>query len=163
MLGVRVVTVGAAGFPITLRYIGSANMGGTYRDLIAWQKAIESTVGIYKSTQEFPSDEKFALTSQLRRAAVSVASNIAEGKGRGTDRELVHYLYCARGSAYEVQTQLEIARSLGYLADEAAVELDSKAAEVGRLLNGLIGVFDPIGRAKLNSRSCSLKSDVTGA
>lgn len=123
-------------------------MGGTYRDLVAWQRSIELTIAIYEKTMSFPSDEKFGLTSQLRRAAVSIASNIAEGKGRGSDRELVHFLHCARGSAYEVQTQLEIAQQLGYLTKEEAIALSSKAAEVGRLLNGLLCSYGLSGRAR---------------
>lgn len=122
-------------------------MGGTYRDLIAWQRSIGLTVAIYERTRSFPSEEKFGLTSQLRRAAISIASNIAEGKGRGSDRELIHFLHCARGSAYEVQTQLEIAQQLGYLANEELNDLSSKAAEVGRLLNGLISSYDLTSRA----------------
>lgn len=113
-------------------------MAGTYRDLVAWQKAMELTIAIYDETRSFPADERYGLTSQLRRAAVSVASNIAEGKGRGTDRDAIHSLHCARGSAYEVQTQLEIAGLLGYLSKQSLDRTNARAAEVGRLLNGLI-------------------------
>jgi four helix bundle protein len=90
-------------------------MGGTYRDLTAWQKARTLVVAVYDCTSEFPDNERFGLVSQLRRGAVSVASNIAEGKGRQSDRDLLHFLFCARGSIYEVQTQLEIAGRLSYL------------------------------------------------
>jgi four helix bundle protein len=118
-------------------------MGGTFRDLIAWQKAMELAAAVYRSTQGFPVEEKYGLTSQLRRAAVSVASNIAEGKGRSSDRDLMHFLSCARGSLYEVQTQLELARVLGYIREEAATCLISKAIEVSRLLSGLMNALRP--------------------
>ena len=90
-------------------------MGGTYRDLRAWQNAMELTLKIYRASTRFPRDELYGLTSQLRRAAVSVASNIAEGKGRSSDKELLQFLSRARGTVYELQTQLEVAKSLGYL------------------------------------------------
>jgi four helix bundle protein len=118
-------------------------MGGTYRDLVAWQRAMELTIGVYGSTRKFPADEKYGLTSQLRRAAVSVARNIAEGKGRSSDRDLLYFLSCARGSLYEVQTQLELARLLGYLAEENAAHLISQSSEVSRLLSGLMTALRP--------------------
>ena len=118
-------------------------MGGTYRDLAVWQKAMGMVTAIYRSTRDFPDDERFGLVSQLRRAAVSVPSNIAEGKGRASDRDLVHFLVCARGSICEVQTQLEIADALGYASHERLRELYSRAAEIARLLNGLIKALRP--------------------
>lgn len=116
-------------------------MSGTFRDLRVWQKAMELTVNIYRTTQEFPSHELYGLTSQLRRAAVSVASNIAEGKGRSSDKELLQFLNTARGSSYELQTQLEIAGSLGYLVRADFQQLTSQAESVGRLLNAMISKF----------------------
>jgi len=116
-------------------------MSGTYEDLEAWQLAMDLVESVYRHTEEFPRQESYGLTSQLRRAAVSVPSNIAEGKGRSSDRELLQSLNHARGSLYEVQTQLKIARRLQYVSAESADQLDSRAAEVGRLLNGLIRAF----------------------
>lgn len=116
-------------------------MSGTYRDLKVWQSAVQLTLDIYRVTQKFPSHELYGLASQIRRAAVSVASNIAEGKGRSSDKELLQFLSHARGSSYEVQTQLEIAASLGYIARLDVEDLVEQADAVGRMLNGLIGKF----------------------
>ena len=116
-------------------------MGGTYHDLRAWRNAMELTVKIYRATRRFPHEELYGLSSQLRRAAVSVASNIAEGKGRSSDKELLQFLARARGSIYEVQTQLEIAESLGYLSSKEQQELGDQANDVGRMLNGMITKF----------------------
>ena len=116
-------------------------MSGTYEDLRAWQVAMEVALEIYRATPSFPKEENYGLKSQLRRAAVSVASNIAEGKGHSSDKQLLHFLSCARGSLYEVQTQLLIAKQLNYLESEASERLVLKAAELGRLLNGLIRAF----------------------
>jgi four helix bundle protein len=118
-------------------------MSGTYEDLRAWQSAMELVFQIYRETQSFPKVEMYGLTSQVRRAAVSVASNIAEGKGRASDKELLQFLNRARGSLYEVQTQLRIAEHVGFLTESRGQELRSHAAEVGRLLNGLIKSFHP--------------------
>jgi four helix bundle protein len=113
-------------------------MGGTYKDLEVWQLSIALVVEVYRGTASFPREEMFGLTSQLRRAAVSVASNIAEGKGRFSDRELAQFLGIARGSIFEIETQIVIARKLGFLAENEASKLSNRCAEVGRLLNGLI-------------------------
>jgi len=119
-------------------------MGGTYEDLEAWRLAMDLVDSIYRCTGNFPKQEQYGLTNQLRRAAVSVPSNIAEGKGRSSDRELVQFLTHARGSLYELQTQIRIAYRLHYLHADSARELWNQAAEVGRLLNGLIRTFRPI-------------------
>jgi four helix bundle protein len=116
-------------------------MGGTYHDLRAWQSAMELTVSIYRATRKFPHEEMYGLSAQLRRAAVSVPSNIAEGKGRSSDKELLQFLSRARGSLYEVQTQLEIAESLGYLTTEERGNLGKQTDDVGRMLNGMIAKF----------------------
>ena len=108
-----------------------------YRDLETWQNAMELVKGVYVATRHFPKDELYGLTSQLRRAAVSIPSNIAEGCGRKSRNELRHFLGQARGSLAEVETQLELARSLGYLDSVAATALLSKAAQLGRMLTGL--------------------------
>jgi four helix bundle protein len=96
---------------------------------------------VYTHTRDFPKQEQDSLTNRLRRAAVSVPSNIAEGKGRSSDRELIQFLNHVRGPLYEVQTQLKIANRLHYLDANIARALDTQAARVGRLLNGLIQKF----------------------
>ena len=106
-----------------------------YEDLVAWQKAYALVMRVYKVTQSFPSDERFGLTSQLRRAAVSIPSNIAEGFGRYTLPDYIRFLDIARGSNYEVQTQLRIARDLDYCKDTL---IHDEVAELERVLNGLI-------------------------
>lgn len=116
-------------------------MSGTYRDLKAWQAAMDMVRDIYRFTREFPKEETYGLTIQLRSAAVSIASNIAEGKGRSSDKELLHFLSNAKGSLFEVETQVMIADSLGYLSDSQSQDLLSQKAEVGRLLNGLMKAF----------------------
>jgi four helix bundle protein len=116
-------------------------MGGTYQDLRVWQSAMELTMAVYHATRKFPADEMYGLSSQLRRPAVSVPSNIAEGKGRSSDKELLQFLNHATGSIYEVQTQLEIAGSLGYLANVDRRTLGEKADDVARMLNGMIAKF----------------------
>ena len=96
---------------------------------------------IYRLTQAFPKEETYGLTIQLRRAAVSIASNIAEGKGRSSDKELLHFLSNAKWSLFEVETQILIADSLGYLTHSQGEDLLAQAGEVGRLLNGLMKAF----------------------
>ena len=93
---------------------------------------------VYKSTSTFPKDELFGLTSQLRRAAISIPSNIAEGQGRLSEKEFRYFLGQARGSLMEVETQLQIAENLGYLQSDTARGLLENCAEVGRVLNGLL-------------------------
>ncbi len=113
-------------------------MNGTFEDLRVWQNAMELVYSIYEATQDFPKHELYALTSQLRRAAVSIPSNIAEGKGRTTRKELNAFLCHARGSLHEVQTQLLIARHLGYLTEANAAGLIEQCKDIGRMLHGLI-------------------------
>lgn len=113
-------------------------MGRSYKDLIAWQKAMDLVTATYRSTARFPKEEQFGLTSQLRRAAVSIPSNIAEGQGRLSEREFRYFLGQARGSLMEVETQLQIAKNLGYIEAEQTKELLESCAEVGRILNGLM-------------------------
>src|SRR5271165_2505080 len=110
----------------------------SYRDLVAWQKAVELVTEIYSATSQFPREEMFGLTSQLRRCAVSVPSNIAEGQGRATKGEFIQFLSHARGSLFELETQLLIAGNLGYLAREIRKRLAFQAEEVARILNGLL-------------------------
>ena len=113
---------------------------GSYRDLIVWQKA----TAIYRSTQHSLREEVFGLTSQPRRSAVSVASNIAEGQGRLSKGEFRHFLGQARGSLIELETQVFIGGNLGYLNPEAVTRLLESSGEVSRLLHGLIKSLQPI-------------------
>ena len=107
-----------------------------YRDLIAWQKAMELVTEIYRISQRFPKEELYGLTNQLRRAAVSIPSNLAEGHGRNSPKEFHHFAGNARGSLLEVETQLEIALNLGYLSKEIANQLQLKTSELGKIING---------------------------
>ena len=109
-----------------------------YRELIVWQKAIDFVENVYRATAGFPGHETYGLTSQLRRAAVSIPSNIAEGQGRQTTRDFLRFLWMAHGSLLEVETQLIIADRLRYLDASALSDLMSSSAEIGRILNGLI-------------------------
>jgi len=106
----------------------------SYRELIVWQSAIELTVALYRVTRAFPREEVFGLTSQLRRASVSIASNIAEGYGRGSRGEYRNFLGIARGSALEVQTQLVIARELELGDPGAIANAERLADETGKML-----------------------------
>jgi four helix bundle protein len=110
----------------------------SYKDLIVWQRSIEMTVAICRFTAVFPTDERFGLTSQLRRAAVSVASNIAEGYGRGSTGEYKHFLGMARGSNAEVQTQLVIACELELGNSGLRRRADSLSEEVSKMLVSLM-------------------------
>lgn len=116
-------------------------MSDSYRDLIAWQKAKALALDVYVCTRKFPKDEIYGLTSQMRRAAVSIPSNIAEGKGRYSRKEFVQFLFHARGSLLELITQLSIAHELEYLDSPAFGHLDQATEELGRILNGLIKRF----------------------
>ncbi|MGB7623517.1 MAG: four helix bundle protein [Terriglobia bacterium] len=113
-----------------------------YSELIAWQQGIELVAAVYRATQAFPKDEMYGLTSQLRRAAVSVPSNIAEGQGRKSTNEFLHHLSIAHGSLREVETQVHIAARLGYLGANQKNDLLDMAAEVGRLINGLYNALN---------------------
>lgn len=108
-----------------------------YSELIVWQKAMDLTEEVYTATKRFPKEEIYGLTSQLRRAAVSVPSNIAEGQGRKSTNEFLHHLSIAYGALMEVETQVLIAERLAYLEQVSVGKLMERAAEVGRLLNGL--------------------------
>jgi four helix bundle protein len=113
-------------------------MSHSYKDLVVWQKATSLAVQICHVTDCFPRKEIYSLTSQLRRAAVSVASNIAEGQGRLTRGEFLHFLGQSRGSLLELHTQLVISVELKYLSKEQLQVIELRTSEVLRLLNGLI-------------------------
>jgi len=112
-----------------------------YRELVVWQKAMQLVRDIYAATKNFPKEELFALTIQMRRCAISIPSNIAEGKGRYSRPDLLHFLMQARGSLYELETQTQIAADLKYLEEETKEALLSESGEVGRLLNGMVRAF----------------------
>ena len=114
---------------------------GDYRQLAVWKRAYTLTAEIYRSTRPFPDSERYGLTSQMRRAAISILSNIAEGSGRQSDREQVRFLRIARGSTCELECQLLLSRDVGYLKPGAWLILDSDCREVGRMLTGLIKSF----------------------
>jgi four helix bundle protein len=105
--------------------------------LDVWRRAIDFVVGVYKATESFPKEEKFGLTSQVRRAAVSIPANIAEGAARRSGKEFVYFLSNAQGSASEVETELLIASRLGYLGDDRFSELRASYDDIGRMLIGL--------------------------
>ena len=110
----------------------------SYRDLVAWNKAMELVTEIYRVTKNFSKEELFGLMSQLRRAAVSIPSNIAEGKGRLSKGEFRQFLGNARGSLAEVETQIVIAQNLSYLDETETNKLLAMVEEVGKILNGLL-------------------------
>jgi len=113
-------------------------MPSNFRNLIAWQKSVDLAVEIYRVTGRFPNSEQFALTQQMKRAAISVSSNIAEGRGRSTARDYRNFLFNARGSAYELESQIEVARKLGYFNDVTADNLIALITRVEQLINGLV-------------------------
>ncbi|HEX4487040.1 MAG TPA: four helix bundle protein [Terriglobales bacterium] len=122
-------------------------MSHSYKDLIVWQKARVVAGEIYRATEPFPKSELYGLTSQMRRAAISVVSNIAEGQGRLTLGEFIHFLGQSRGSLLELETQMTIANDLNYLSVDKFRKLQAHTEEVNRLLNGLV---------------CSLRRSKTG-
>ncbi len=111
----------------------------SFRDLQVWQRSMELTLVVYRLTQKFPREEVYGLTSQLRRCAVSIPSNIAEGQGRLNTREFKQFLGIARGSNCELQTQLEIARKLGFGDTSLINEAEGLAHEVGRMIFTILG------------------------
>ena len=109
-----------------------------FREIIAWQKAMDLAGDIYSLTKTFPAEERFALTSQIQRAVTSIPSNIAEGAGRATPKELVHFLAFALGSAYELETEITLSHHFGYLSDKQYDELLYKLVEVQKLVFSLM-------------------------
>ncbi len=109
-----------------------------FRDLKVWEKAHKLALNVYAATQNFPKEEVYGLTSQLRRAAASIPTNIAEGCGRGTDSELAQFAQIAAGSTSEIDYLLQLSRDLGYLDDQRHSELANRAIEVRKMLASLI-------------------------
>jgi four helix bundle protein len=113
-----------------------------YRDLLVWQKAMDLVVEIYPISARFPREEQFGLTNQIRRSAVSVPANIAEGHGRFHTAEFLHFLSIARGSLSETETHVQISLRLSYLRSDELHAVDELIQHTGRLLNGLINSLD---------------------
>jgi len=110
----------------------------TFRDLVVWQKAMVMVVAVYKISKSFPDDEIYGLTSQMRRCAISIPSNIAEGFGRGSTKDYVRFLRIATGSLYELQTQMEICLRLGFIDRQGFEGLFDSSREIERMLSSLV-------------------------
>jgi four helix bundle protein len=110
----------------------------SHKDLVVWQKSIEFVTKIYETTNNFPKEELFGLTSQLRRAAISIPSNIAEGFARKHNKELIQFLYVSLGSSVEIETQLLIAKNINYINDEIYLSLTNHLSEISKMIIGLI-------------------------
>ena len=109
----------------------------SYKDLLVWQKSIELVDGIYRLTRAFPKSETYGLSSQIQRAAVSVAANIAEGSGRDSTKEFIHHLAFSLGSLAELETFLTISLRLGYALKDAVAKLEAQSDEIGKMLSNL--------------------------
>ncbi|MGD0891073.1 MAG: four helix bundle protein [Terracidiphilus sp.] len=120
---------------------GVSKMVRSFRDLIVWQRSIQMSVAVYRLTEQFPKEELYGITSQMRRATVSVASNIAEGHGRLNKAEYRQFLGIARGSNFELQTQLEIAREMKMGDSKALAETEGVSHEVGKMIFGILEAF----------------------
>lgn len=112
--------------------------GKDHRDLIVWQKAMQLTIDVYNLIRQLPLEEKYALSDQMRRSAISIPSNVAEGNARESKRDTNHFLHIAQGSRAELETQLELCLRIGYLSETQLKETLSPSDEVGRMLAGLI-------------------------
>lgn len=110
----------------------------SFKDLKTWQQAQEFAASVYMITKHFPDEEKFGITNQLRRAVVSIGSNIAEGFSRQGTREKIQFYHVAKGSLTEVESQLDLSYRVGYLDEQSFLELSDKARDVGCLLTGLL-------------------------
>ena len=117
-------------------------MGSNYQDLRVWQQAMALAAHVYRTTEKFPKSEMYGLVSQIRRAAVSVASNIAEGKGHRSDKEFLHFLYYARGSLFEVETQILLSHQLQYISEAETADAQQLITPVARSLAGLFNSLD---------------------
>ncbi|HTN68134.1 MAG TPA: four helix bundle protein [Dysgonamonadaceae bacterium] len=110
----------------------------THKDLDVWKKSMGFATKLYKITSAFPKEEIYGLTSQMRRAAVSTPSNIAEGAARKSNKEFIQFLYIALGSIVEIETQLIISKNLMFMSEESFLELDKERNEIAKMLTGLI-------------------------
>ena len=134
-----------------------------FKELKVWEKAHALTLQVYEETRHFPREELYGLTSQLRRAASSIAANIVEGCGRRSDGEFTRFLQIARGSASELEYHLLLARDLHLLVDAAFRNLDAKVVEVERMLTGLVKKVQPVLGQKRHSSTRSLHSGVASS
>ena len=110
----------------------------SYKDLVVWQQSVQLTIDVYEITKRFPKNELYGLTSQLRRGAVSIASNIAEGRNRGSKEEFVQFLRIAYSSGAEVETQIEISKRLGYIDIQTSVRVFDSLSGIMKMLNVMI-------------------------
>jgi len=129
--------------------------GRSYRELTAWQRAMDFAENVYVITRTWPREELYGLTGQLRRAAASVPSNIAEGQGRESDKDFLRFLAIAKGSLHEAETQIMLGERLDYHRTETTHALLQQSAEVGRLLNGLMKSL----RTRIARSHCLLTTD----
>jgi four helix bundle protein len=113
-------------------------VANSFRELVVWQKAMQLTVQIYELTKEFPREEMYGMTAQMRRSAVSIPSNIAEGQGRANVGEFRHFLAIARGSDCELQTQLALARMLGFGSEKSIANAEQLSEEVRKMVFRLL-------------------------
>jgi len=120
----------------------SEDMSSQFRNLLAWQGGVALAVDVYRVCEKFPRAERFGLVQQMQRAGVSIPSNLAEGRGRGTIPDYRRFVLQARGSTYELETQIEIARRLGFMTEEEAIKLTNDANDVERMIHGLIRSLD---------------------
>ena len=131
-------------------------MPGAYTELRAWKQGVDLVLEVYRATQNFPKTEQYGLTNQLRRAAVSVPSNIAEGKGRFSDREFALFLRHARGSLLELETQLLIAGQLGYLTTAQTNSFAVQTEQLAKTLNALLNVVTGKTEGKLGKTNARI-------
>lgn len=127
-------------------------MGQSYRELKVWKRSVQLVKAIYLATTKFPADELYGLRSQMRRAAVSVPSNIAEGQARFSQKEFLRFLRTARGSLSELETQVILSFELGHFVEDVSESLLEECAEIGRMLNGLYNSI------QLRTANCELRT-----
>jgi four helix bundle protein len=109
-----------------------------HKKLDAWKLSMDLVIDVYKTTNKFPTEERYGLSDQIRRATVSIPSNIAEGAARQTKKEFANYLHMAQGSLSELDTQMELAKRLGYLDEETFVFIDERMDRIDKMITGLI-------------------------
>jgi len=121
------------------------NMGkiDSYRDLVVWQRAMELAIEVYKLVKKLPREETYGLSDQMRRAVVSIASNIAEGQSRNSVKDYAHYLVIARGSKSELETQLLMCVGIGYLSETDISNSMLMLSEIGKMINTMLSKFLP--------------------
>ena len=112
--------------------------GKNHKELLVWQKAMQLVVDVYNLIRLLPKEETYGLSDQMRRAAISIPSNIAEGNARSSLKDMVHFLYIAQGSRAELETQLELCELIGYISKERLEPVLMQTQEIGRMLSGLI-------------------------